>query len=425
MSHPTFSIITPSNNLDWLTKAAKSVFGQIEQDWEWIVLINGPIVENPDQVKTLLGGDQRLRVIKFGSTGNIGSLKKCACMCANGTYIVEFDHDDELSVDCLVELRTAFERPRKPVFVFSDCVSVNSQGLPYVFGSSYGWKYTPATFNGPGGVEQCQVPVCPELLPQNIANVYHAPNHVRSWRRDIYNRAGGHSESLEVCDDLDLMCRLYLHGKFEYVHKALYKYRVHTDNTWRKNQDKIDKLNLEIYDRYVEHLALVYSRGNSLGAYDLGGGINSPAGWTSVDKHSANIIADLSIKWPFDNNSVGALRSQDFIEHIKDHIHVMNEAYRVLTHGGLFLIDVPSTDGRGAFQDPSHVSFWNSNSAWYYTKLETQKYIKHLGVNCRFQQVRLLDHFPSEWHRTHNILYTKMHLAAIKDGPRLHGLIEI
>ena len=27
----------------------------------------------------------------------------------------------------------------------------------------------------------------------------------------------------------------------------------------------------------------------------------------------------------------------------------------------------PSTDGRGAYQDPTHVAFYNENSFWYYT----------------------------------------------------------
>src|SRR6185369_13207720 len=124
---------------------------------------------------------------------------------------------------------------------------------------------------------------------------------------------------------------------------------------------------------------------------------------------------------------VGALRAQDLIEHIHPNkvVQFMNEAYRVLHHGGLFLIEVPSTDGRGAYQDPSHVSFWNSNSFWYYTKKHMQHYIKHLGSTCRFQIVHLENYFPSQFHKDHNILYTKAHLAAIKDGPRLHGLYEI
>ncbi len=36
---------------------------------------------------------------------------------------------------------------------------------------------------------------------------------------------------------------------------------------------------------------------------------------------------------------------------------------------------VPSTDGRGAFQDPTHVSFWNINSFMYYS-IEFPSYLQ-------------------------------------------------
>ncbi len=39
----------------------------------------------------------------------------------------------------------------------------------------------------------------------------------------------------------------------------------------------------------------------------------------------------------------------------------MNEIWRICKPGATLDILVPSTDGRGAFQDPTHVSFWNIN----------------------------------------------------------------
>jgi O-antigen biosynthesis protein len=278
-----------------------------------------------------------------------------------------------------------------------------------------------------------EIPDQCELFPQNVCRIYYAPNHVRAWRLDAYYAVGGHNPNMPVCDDLDLMCRLYLFGKFEFVDQCLYLYRVHGGNTWLKNQQQIDKLNIETYDKYIYDVAKVWSKRHheelkfldELKCLDLGGGIDKPSGWTSVDVCNADVIADLNGPWPFKDNSVGVIRAHDVIEHLKDPIHVMNEAHRVLVHGGLFLIEVPSTDGRGAFQDPSHVSFWNSNSFFYYTKAQQQRYIKHLGANCRFQMVRIVNYFPSAWHQQHNILYTKAHLAAIKSGPTLHGLTEI
>jgi hypothetical protein len=48
----------------------------------------------------------------------------------------------------------------------------------------------------------------------------------------------------------------------------------------------------------------------------------------------------------------------------------MSEAFRVLKPGGTFDIDVPSTNGMGAFQDPTHKSFWNVNSFLYYNEAQ-------------------------------------------------------
>jgi len=93
----------------------------------------------------------------------------------------------------------------------------------------------------------------------------------------------------------------------------------------------------------------------------------NPDGYTCIDLVDADIIADLNKDWELESGSIEYIRAFDAIEHLKDPIHTMNEAYRVLKDGGIFEIFVPSTDGRGAWQDPTHVSFWNQNSFLYYT----------------------------------------------------------
>jgi len=90
----------------------------------------------------------------------------------------------------------------------------------------------------------------------------------------------------------------------------------------------------------------------------------------------------------------------------------MKEAYRCLCPMGWFLTQTPSTDGRGAFQDPTHIAFWNSNSFWYYTKRDQAKYI---GTPVRFQGNRIKNFYPTEWHKTHNILYVKADLIRLPE----------
>ena len=103
-------------------------------------------------------------------------------------------------------------------------------------------------------------------------------------------------------------------------------------------------------------------------------------------------------------------------------VGVMNELYRVLAPGGWLLTATPSSDGRGAFQDPTHTSFWNPNSFWYYTRSEQARFIR--GIACRFQAARLWQSFPTEWERIHDIPYVYADLVALK-GQRQPGLVEI
>lgn len=110
-------------------------------------------------------------------------------------------------------------------------------------------------------------------------------------------------------------------------------------------------------------------------------------GWTNVDIEGfegVDVTCDLEQHWPWENDSVDYIRAFDLVEHLHQPVHTMNEAWRVLRHGGVFEILVPSTDGRGAFQDPTHVSFWNQNSFLYYTKSKFGSLYPHL-IHCDYE----------------------------------------
>lgn len=120
-------------------------------------------------------------------------------------------------------------------------------------------------------------------------------------------------------------------------------------------------------------------------------------GWINVDifevprsPDAMFQLADLKQRWPWDDGSVDYIRAWDIIEHLPDKIHTMNEAWRVLRAGGEFDIVVPTTDGRGAWQDPQHCSFWNRNSFWYYTEsnINRQRFAAAYGITARFRVVR-------------------------------------
>lgn len=94
-------------------------------------------------------------------------------------------------------------------------------------------------------------------------------------------------------------------------------------------------------------------------------------GFINVDifpSPTVDLVADLTQQWPWDDNSIEHILAHDVIEHLPNKIHTMNEAWRVLCDNGKFEIRVPTTNGVGAWQDPTHVSYWNVNSFLYYEK---------------------------------------------------------
>jgi SAM-dependent methyltransferase len=93
------------------------------------------------------------------------------------------------------------------------------------------------------------------------------------------------------------------------------------------------------------------------------------------DFNGGEVIAELNRRSPFGVGEVAVFQSHDALEHLRDPIHSMKEIHRCLALQGWLLSQTPSTDGRGAFQDPTHVSFWNSNSFWYYTRADQSRCI--------------------------------------------------
>ena len=177
-------------------------------------------------------------------------------------------------------------------------------------------------------------------------------------------------------------------------------------------------------EKYIEPMAIHWSKEQGLRCLDLGGRIGCPESYESLDLKEADVICDLEQKWPILDDSVGILRCHDIVEHLEDPIHFFKEAARVLLPGGYIFISVPSTDdgGRGAFQDPTHKKFFNVNSFFYYTRAAQARYI---DTPVRFQRIILKNYFPSQWEVEYKIPYVKAVLLNLKGGYHPHGFIEI
>lgn len=439
---------------------AKNPLKNIE--WEWVIIINGwaknisydekysstTANENQEFIQMELLGEYNQRVRVFFAPNeidnNIGALKKLACNHCTGDIYAELDYDDLLTSDCLSELNKAFMNDEVQFAYSNDAYFIPGElknkndiivrysigttlyawekefipykkWLPYVFSADYGWRTRPFIY----GEHHLQELMAWEPCPQAWRRVEWAPDHIRAWRATAYKELGGHNHKLCAGDDHELLMRTYIkYGKSGICHidKCLYLYRKitghNTSEAGSPMNDIVQEQTHKNYCNYCYQMAERWARDSGLRLLDIGGHFHKPQGYESVDKREADIVCDLNKPWPIPSNSVGVLRASHIIEHLENPVHVMNEAYRVLAPGGWLFIDVPSTDGRGAWQDPTHISFWNSNSFWYYTRADKQMYVPE--IKARFQVAHMINWFPNEEFRNNNIVVTQAHLICLK-----------
>ncbi len=394
------SIITPSHSSQHLADLEASLIDNTYHNWEWIILLNNGAEYIPPTI------DTRIKVFRSEqNTKSVGALKKEACSLATGEVIVEIDHDDMITPDCLLEIVSAFQADPEIGFVYSDNAKLSDTFRPY--SDQYGWTWKAFHWRGRALFAMNSQP----LYPGRFGYIWFAPDHVRAWRKDVYDAVGGHSPELDICDDQDLMHRLYLITKFHHIPKVLYVYRINGKNTWLDRNKDIQEKTVELYQKNIYNLAERFADTNGLMKIDLCGGFSKPVGYISIDLEDGDITADLNNGIPLPDNSCGVVRAHDALEHIKDQQQMMKEIHRVLAPGGLLLSMTPSTDGRGAWQDPTHVSFWNQNSFWYWTRPTQAKYIrneKHL-----FRECSLKTYYPSAWHQENQISYVQAHLEKL------------
>jgi len=407
------SVITPlpESHMPFVNDAYTSLVNQTHKDWEWIVGRNAGGMVEPSICR-----DGRVRPIlledESDGKNRVGRLKRECCMAARGDILVELDADDMLTPNALEMIEATFRDPAV-VMTYSNCAEFqHGTWTPRVYSEYWGWRSRLFEWHG----KLLQQMIAWPSSPASFRRIEWAPNHVRAWRRDAYFGIGGHDASMRFGDDHDLCCRMavsYGFGAIRHIDECLYLYRLHGNNNCVVKNDEVQAQVWLNQLKYSEPMAERWARDCGLRLLDLGGRFNPRDGYEEVDLHGGDIEADLNLEWPFESSSVGVIRASHIFEHLRDPVHVMNEAYRVLAPGGWLFIDVPSTDGRGAFQDPTHVSYWNINSFWYYTNRLWSRFIEPRYIG-RFQVSRVTQYFPDEFHLEHDIPCVRADLLALK-----------
>ena len=367
-------IYTPTYNSGdrFFDEVIPSVLAQTHTNWEWVIWDDS---DNPafsgrlDKAIDAYRGEGYDITVARGDkhSGKIGYVKSKAvgCLSPNCSLFVELDHDDQLTDDCLEELLRAQIQNPDAGMLFSNCAEVDAAGKSHEYDAWY-WEYRDAEFKGETvreGIQPCIYGILPQF-PMPTSHYWTLmPNHVRAYVPAVYEAVGGYDETLDFADDYDLFLKMFKSSRVVHINKMLYVYH-RGGNTWSGSRNaELQAAMTCVRESHLPELRV-----------DIGSGMNPVHGFMGLEGDLASVnegreaghsivFADVEKDGlPFKSNAVAYINSTDSLGRYKDKVAILEEIYRVLRHGGVATIQVPSTDGRGAFQDPTSVSFWNENS---------------------------------------------------------------
>lgn len=216
-----------------IRRAFQSLRRQHLVDWEWVI-----VDDSPDEGEhfrllctQLLVGDHRVRLYRRnGNNGSIGDVKNEAIGLCRGRYLMELDHDDELTPTCLADCAAVFQRDPAVGFVYTDFANLHEDTMtPFRYGEGYGLGiagyYCRHILSADPRVSQAgaeadkafrdgatwfspqYVSVTPQVSPVTITHLVAMPNHPRMWRRTAMEHMGSYPEFLPICDDQEIVMR--------------------------------------------------------------------------------------------------------------------------------------------------------------------------------------------------------------------------
>lgn len=254
------SVITPTYNTrpEHLLRTWNSLKYQTFKDWEWVVWDDSTNSNTWELLKSI-ALESKFKVSVHRSmehSGSIGDVKRKGFMIAKGDVLVELDHDDELTPNCLTEINKAFHDP-KIGFAYSDWAEILPDGRSGKYPEGWAFGYGSEYWNEKYGY---WVMKTPEINRTTMSNIVSVPNHVRAWRATLYHQILGHDYRLHIADDYELIVRTVLATEVHHIPELLYIQHIGGHTAQRQQNDDIQRLVNEIATDYSEYLDERFSR---------------------------------------------------------------------------------------------------------------------------------------------------------------------
>ena len=280
LTRPKFSIFTPTYETreHKIRRLYQSLANQTFEDWEWVVVDDSQSEYTWRILESIALYDFRVKIhrIQPATFGNIGLVKRRAAMLCEGEWLVEVDHDDALISNCLDMINKASNFYKDSGFIYSDCCELYEDGQFKYYdhdwsGNWYGrpdnrycWGYGGHTMVDADGV-QYLAHHSPDINPRTIRFNIGMPNHVRSWKRDLYLKINGHNSKFPVADDFELIIRTFLSTRMIHIKEMLYLQYSDKNTTTDNNSIDINRRSRLIRDHYDK---AIHQRIIDLGGFD-------------------------------------------------------------------------------------------------------------------------------------------------------------
>lgn len=384
------SIIIPVFNQHEMTMECIAAIRETTQDCEIIVIDNGS--EPP--FKAPFGGFTEIRVVRNEKNEGFPKAVNQGILEAKGEIIVLLNNDVIVTPEWAEKLMAAL-----------DDFSIVGPVTNYCAGLQ---KVQAEIYDDRDGLNKA-AEAWAESYGGEIQEVNFVIGFCMAFRRPLFDEIGPFDESMWPCsgEEVDFCFRArkaghrigivlgcYVHHEGSRTFQDLHDQKV------LDYRDLCKKVDAHISEKWGadcwERQAINAPQSPSGLSLNLGCGYRKLPGFVNLDNRAEvnpDAVVDVLDGIPYEDNSVDMVRADDFLEHIPvgKVIPVMEEIHRVLKPGGVFESSTPSTDGRGAFQDPTHVSFWNHNSWLYYSD---PAYRGLYGIKADFEIVSIEDTEP-------------------------------
>lgn len=292
---PKISVITPTFRTgERIMRPYRSLLSQKYADWEWLIMDDSDDDgETWNLINSIAKKDHRVSVYKQGKhTGRIGEVKGKLGGLASGQLILELDHDDELTDDAMYSVIGAFSRFPEAGFAYSDWAEVFEDGRNASYGDSWAFGYGKSYGDVRNG-KTYLVHSAPNVNPKTIRHIVSVPNHVRVWKKDLYDSIGGHNRLLHVADDYELCVRTFLKTRMVHIPRMSYiQYHNSSGNTQRSRSKEIQRLVNSISKHYDKS---IHDRFMELGINDFCW--NENAGFGDVNTANPDVECHVSLKY--------------------------------------------------------------------------------------------------------------------------------